>query len=185
MCGLGPPARQSRFSRPGCWTPSPTRPPSSKSQAVAKGLMSGPGSWRDIAQSPGNLGPCFGPAPDPASGRFGRKIPRSGLDTLTPFMHSPAAFGYLRSPFDRAGRHPGACRFSGPRYGSHPIRTPSSSSSDLFARMQTWIQVMASSSGRPYFLQEEDGSPVALVPEAGSELRPFRDLQFYRVLILR
>ena len=38
--------------------------------------------------------------------------------------------------------------------------------------------VRASSSGRPCFLKDEDGAPVALAEIAGGELRPFRVFNF-------
>ena len=77
-------------------------------------------SWvRDIALALGTLG-YVSALRRTRIGGFQEKD-AVGLETLTPFMHSPAAFAYLEAPFDRAGRHPGGGR-DGRRYGPPPQR---------------------------------------------------------------
>ena len=99
-----------------------------------------------------------------------------GLDTLTPFMHSPAAFGYLR-PLSTALDGIPALAVSGPDTVRIRSGNPVLIKSDLFARMR---QVFGDGEliGQTVFLKEEDGSPVALAEIAGGELRPFRVFNF-------
>src|SRR5215469_2127734 len=99
-----------------------------------------------------------------------------GLDTLTPFMHSPAAFGYLR-PLATALDGIPALAVSGPDTVRIRSGNPVLIKSDLFARMR---QVFGDGEliGQTVFLKEEDGSPVALAEIAGGELRPFRVFNF-------
>jgi len=99
-----------------------------------------------------------------------------GLDTLTPFMHSPAAFGYLR-PLSTALDGIPALAVSGPDTVRIRSGNPILIKRDLFARMRDGFgdgELL----GQTVFLQEEDGSPVALAEIAGGELRPFRVFNF-------
>ena len=99
-----------------------------------------------------------------------------GLDTLTPFMHSPAAFGYLR-PLSTALDGIPALAVSGPDTVRIRSGNPILIRSDLFARMRKGFgdgELL----GQTVFLKEEDGSPVALAEIAGGELRPFRVFNF-------
>lgn len=99
-----------------------------------------------------------------------------GLDTLTPFMHSPAAFGYLR-PLSTALDGIPALAVSGPDTVRIRSGSPILIKRDLFARMRDGFgdgELL----GQTVFLQEEDGSPVALAEIAGGELRPFRVFNF-------
>ena len=132
-------------------------------------------SWvRDIAQALGTLGHVsalrrtrLGPWDENSA---------VGLDTLTPFMHSPAAFGYLR-PLSTALDGIPALAVSGPDTVRIRSGNPILIRSDLFARMKDGFgdgELL----GQTVFLQEEDGSPVALAEIAGGELRPFRVFNF-------
>jgi tRNA pseudouridine55 synthase len=99
-----------------------------------------------------------------------------GLDTLTPFMHSPAAFGYLR-PLSTALDGIPALAVSGPDTVRIRSGNPVLIRRDLFARMKDGFgdgELL----GQTVFLREEDGSPLALAEIAGGELRPFRVFNF-------
>jgi tRNA pseudouridine55 synthase len=99
-----------------------------------------------------------------------------GLDTLTPFMHSPAAFGYLR-PLSTALDGIPALAVSGQDTVRIRSGNPILIKSDLFARMKDGFgdgELL----GQIVFLREEDGSPLALAEIAGGELRPFRVFNF-------
>ena len=99
-----------------------------------------------------------------------------GLDTLTPFMHSPAAFGYLR-PLSTALDGIPALAVSGPDTVRIRSGNPILIKRDLFARMKEGFgdgELL----GQTVFLRDEDGSPVALAEIAGGELRPFRVFNF-------
>jgi tRNA pseudouridine55 synthase len=99
-----------------------------------------------------------------------------GLDTLTPFMHSPAAFGYLR-PLATALDGIPALAVSGPDTVRIRSGNPILIRSALFAKMKDGFGD-GELSGLTVFLKEEDGSPVALAEIAEGELRPFRVFNF-------
>lgn len=99
-----------------------------------------------------------------------------GLDTLTPFMHSPGAFGYLR-PLSTALDGIPALAVSGQDTVRIRSGNPVLIRSDIFARMRNGLgdgELL----GQTVFLKQEDGSPVALAEIAGGELRPFRVFNF-------
>ena len=99
-----------------------------------------------------------------------------GLDTLTPFMHSPAAFGYLR-PLSTALDGIPALAVSGPDTVRIRSGNPILIRAALFAKMKDGFGD-GELSGLTVFLKEEDGSPVALAEIAEGELRPFRVFNF-------
>src|SRR5690348_5581831 len=99
-----------------------------------------------------------------------------GLDTLTPFMHSPAAFGYLR-PLATALDGIPALAVSGPDTVRIRSGNPILIRANLFARMQEDFRE-GELHGQTVFLKEADGSPVALAEIAEGELRPFRVFNF-------
>jgi tRNA pseudouridine55 synthase len=98
------------------------------------------------------------------------------LDVLTPFMHSPAAFGYLR-PLSTALDGIPALAVSGPDTVRIRSGNPVLIRAHLFARMKDGFGD-GELQGLTVFLQEEDGSPVALAEIAEGELRPFRVFNF-------
>jgi tRNA pseudouridine55 synthase len=100
----------------------------------------------------------------------------AGLDTLTPFMHSPAAFGYLR-PLSTALDGIPALAVSGPDTVRIRSGNPILIRSQLFARMKDGFGD-GELSGQTVFLKDEDGTPVALAEIAEGELRPFRVFNF-------
>jgi tRNA pseudouridine55 synthase len=99
-----------------------------------------------------------------------------GLDTLTPFMHSPAAFGYLR-PLSTALDGIPALAVSGPDTVRIRSGNPILIRANIFAKMKDGFGD-GELSGQTVFLQDEDGSPVALAEIAEGELRPFRVFNF-------
>jgi tRNA pseudouridine55 synthase len=99
-----------------------------------------------------------------------------GLDTLTPFMHSPAAFGYLR-PLATALDGIPALAVSGPDTVRIRSGNPILIRANLFARMKDGFGD-GELSGQTVYLKDEEGSPVALAEIAGGELRPFRVFNF-------
>ena len=99
-----------------------------------------------------------------------------GLDTLTPFMHSPAAFGYLR-PLSTALDGIPALAVGGPDTVRIRSGNPILIRSQLFARMKDGFGD-GELSGQTVFLKDEDGAPVALAEIAEGELRPFRVFNF-------
>jgi len=98
------------------------------------------------------------------------------LDTLTPFMHSPAAFGYLR-PLSTALDGIPALAVGGPDTVRIRSGNPILIRANLFARMKDGFGD-GELQGLTVFLKEEDGSPVALAEIAEGELRPFRVFNF-------
>jgi tRNA pseudouridine55 synthase len=98
------------------------------------------------------------------------------LDTLGPFMHSPAAFGYLR-PLSTALDGIPALAVSGPDTVRIRSGNPVLIRANLFAKMKDGFGD-GELSGQTVFLKEEDGSPVALAEIAEGELRPFRVFNF-------
>jgi tRNA pseudouridine55 synthase len=99
-----------------------------------------------------------------------------GLDTLTPFMHSPAAFGYLR-PLATALDGIPALAVSGPDTVRIRSGNPILIRANLFARMKDGFRD-GELSGQTVYLKDEEGSPVALAEIAEGELRPFRVFNF-------
>jgi tRNA pseudouridine55 synthase len=99
-----------------------------------------------------------------------------GLDTLTPFMHSPAAFGYLR-PLSTALDGIPALALSGPDTVRIRSGNPILIRANLFARMQGDFRE-GELPGQTVYLKDEEGSPVALAEIAEGELRPFRVFNF-------
>jgi tRNA pseudouridine55 synthase len=98
------------------------------------------------------------------------------LETLTPFMHSPAAFGYLR-PLSTALDGIPALAISGPDTVRIRSGNPILIRANLFAKMKDGFGD-GELSGLIVFLKDEDGSPVALAEIAEGELRPFRVFNF-------
>jgi tRNA pseudouridine55 synthase len=132
-------------------------------------------SWvRDIAQALGTLGHVSALRRT----RLGAWDENSavGLDTLTPFMHSPAAFGYLR-PLSTALDGIPALAVSGPDTVRIRSGNPILIRSQLFARMKDGFGD-GELHGLTVFLKDEEGSPVALAEIAEGELRPFRVFNF-------
>ena len=99
-----------------------------------------------------------------------------GLDTLTPFMHSPAAFGYLR-PLSTALDGIPALAVSGPDTVRIRSGNPILIRANIFAKMKDGFGD-GELSGLTVFLKDEEGQPVALAEIAEGELRPFRVFNF-------
>ena len=97
------------------------------------------------------------------------------LDTLTPFMHSPAAFAYLK-PLSTALDGIPALAVSGPDTVRLRSGNPILIRANLFAKMK---EIPGDElQGQVVYLHEEDASPVALAEIAEGELRPFRVFNF-------
>ena len=132
-------------------------------------------SWvRDIALALGTLG-HVSTLRRTRSGGWDEKD-AVGLDTLTPFMHSPAAFAYLK-PLSTALDGIPALAVSGPDTVRIRSGNPILIRAALFAKMKDGFGD-GELSGLTVFLKEEDGSPVALAEIAEGELRPFRVFNF-------
>jgi tRNA pseudouridine55 synthase len=99
------------------------------------------------------------------------------LDQLSPFMHSPAAFAYLK-PLSTALDGIPALAVS----GSDTVRLRSGNPilirANLFARLKEGFAGDDGFAGQTVFLKDEKDSPVALAEIAEGELRPFRVFQF-------
>jgi tRNA pseudouridine55 synthase len=99
-----------------------------------------------------------------------------GLETLTPFMHSPAAFAYLK-PISTALDGIPALAVT----GSDTVRIRSGNPilirANLFARMKDGFAGEGGLQGQTVFLKDETDAPVALAEIADGELRPFRVFQ--------
>ena len=97
------------------------------------------------------------------------------LDTLTPFVHSPAAFAYLKPLVTALDGIP-ALAVSGPDTVRLRQGNPILIRANLFAKLK---DVPGDElQGQVVFLHEEDGSPVALAEIAEGELQPFRVFNF-------
>jgi tRNA pseudouridine55 synthase len=98
------------------------------------------------------------------------------LETLTPFMHSPAAFAYLK-PLSTALDGIPALAVT----GSDTVRIRSGNPilirANLFARMKEGFAGEDGLQGQTVFLKDETDAPVALAEIADGELRPFRVFQ--------
>jgi tRNA pseudouridine55 synthase len=132
-------------------------------------------SWvRDIAQALGTLGYVS----QLRRTRIGGFLEKDavGLETLTPFMHSPAAFAYLK-PLSTALDGIPALAVT----GSDTVRLRSGNSilirANLFARMKEGFADDGGLQGQTVFLKDETDAPVALAEIADGELRPFRVFQ--------
>jgi tRNA pseudouridine55 synthase len=99
-----------------------------------------------------------------------------GLETLTPFMHSPAAFAYLK-PLSTALDGIPALAVT----GSDTVRIRSGNPilirANMFARMEEGFAGQGGLQGRVVFLRDQAEAPVALAEIADGELRPFRVFQ--------
>jgi tRNA pseudouridine55 synthase len=132
-------------------------------------------SWvRDIALALGTLG-YVSALRRTGLGSWAEKD-AVGLDTLTPFMHSPAAFGYLR-PLATALDGIPALAVSGPDTVRIRSGNPILIRANLFARMKEGFGE-GELPGQTVYLKDEEGSPVALAEIAEGELRPFRVFNF-------
>ena len=132
-------------------------------------------SWvRDIALALGTLGHVSA-LRRTRIGAFQEKD-AVGLETLTPFMHSPAAFAYLK-PLSTALDGIPALAVT----GSDTVRIRSGNPilirANLFARMKDGFAGDDGLQGRTVFLKDETEEPVALAEIADGELRPFRVFQ--------
>jgi tRNA pseudouridine55 synthase len=132
-------------------------------------------SWvRDIAQALGTLGYVS----QLRRTRIGGFLEKDavGLETLTPFMHSPAAFAYLK-PLSTALDGIPALAVT----GSDTVRIRSGNPilirANLFARMKDGFAGEGGLQGQTVFLKDETDAPVALAEIADGELRPFRVFQ--------
>ncbi len=132
-------------------------------------------SWvRDIAQALGTLGYVS----QLRRTRIGGFLEKDsvGLETLTPFMHSPAAFAYLK-PLSTALDGIPALAVT----GSDTVRLRSGNPilirANLFARMKDGFADDGGIQGQTVFLTDETDAPVALAEIADGELRPFRVFQ--------
>jgi tRNA pseudouridine55 synthase len=132
-------------------------------------------SWvRDIALALGTLGHVTA-LRRTRLGTWDEKTAVS-LETLTPFMHSPAAFGYLR-PLSTALDGIPALAVSGPDTVRIRSGNPILIRANIFARMKDGFGD-GELSGLTVFLKDEEGQPVALAEIAEGELRPFRVFNF-------
>jgi tRNA pseudouridine55 synthase len=132
-------------------------------------------SWvRDIAQALGTLGHVTALRRTRLGGWEEKDAVT--LETLTPFMHSPAAFGYLK-PLATALDGIPALAVTGGDTVRIRSGNPILIRSGLYARMKDGFGD-GDLTGQTVYLREEDGSPVALAEIAGGELRPFRVFNF-------
>ncbi len=132
-------------------------------------------SWvRDMARALGTLG-HVSQLRRTRIGAFQEKD-AVGLETLTPFMHSPAAFAYLK-PLSTALDGIPALAVT----GSDTVRIRSGNPilirANLFARMKDGFAEEGGLQGLTVFLKDETDAPVALAEIADGELRPFRVFQ--------
>jgi tRNA pseudouridine55 synthase len=132
-------------------------------------------SWvRDMALALGTLGHVSA-LRRTRLGSFAEKD-AVALDQLTPFMHSPAAFAYLK-PLSTALDGIPALAVS----GSDTVRIRSGNPilirANLFARLRDGFADEGGLQGQTVFLKDEADGPVALAEIAEGELRPFRVFQ--------
>jgi tRNA pseudouridine55 synthase len=99
-----------------------------------------------------------------------------GLETLTPFMHSPAAFAYLK-PLSTALDGIPALAVTGTDTVRLRSGNPILIRANMFARMEEGLAGEGGLQGRVVFLRDQAEAPVALAEIADGELRPFRVFQ--------
>ena len=99
------------------------------------------------------------------------------LETLTPFMHSPAAFAYLR-PLSTALDGIPALAVTGRDTVRLRSGNPILIRANMFARMEDGFAGEGELQGRTVFLRDQTEAPVALAEIADGELRPFRVFNF-------
>src|SRR6202044_312767 len=126
---------------------------------------------RDIARALGTLGHVSALRRTRLGG-FAEKDALA-LETLTPFMHSPAAFAYLK-PLSTALDGIPALAVSGTDTVRLRSGNPVLLRANLFARMKDLIPQDGEIQGLTVFISTEGGDPVALAEIAQGELRPFR-----------
>jgi tRNA pseudouridine55 synthase len=132
-------------------------------------------SWvRDIALALGTLGHVTA-LRRTLLGPFSEKD-ATPLDTLTPFMHSPAAFAYLK-PLSTALDGIPALAVSGGDTVRLRSGNPILIRANLFARLKEGFADDGGLQGQTVFLKDEADGPVALAEIAEGELRPFRVFQ--------
>jgi tRNA pseudouridine55 synthase len=132
-------------------------------------------SWvRDIARALGTLGYVS----QLRRTRIGGFLEKDavGLETLTPLLHSPAAFAYLK-PISTALDGIPALAVTGSDAARIRSGNPILIRANLFARMKDGFADDGGLQGQTVFLTEEAGAPVALAEVAEGELRPFRVFQ--------
>ena len=132
-------------------------------------------SWvRDIARALGTLGHVS----QLRRTRIGGFLEKDavGLETLTPLLHSPAAFAYLK-PISTALDGIPALAVTGSDAARIRSGNPILIRASLFARMKDGFADDGGLQGQTVFLTEEAGAPVALAEIAEGELRPFRVFQ--------
>lgn len=132
-------------------------------------------SWvRDIALALGTVGHVAALRRTRLGGY--REKDATPLEELTPFMHSPAAFAYLK-PLSTALDGIPVLAVS----GSDTVRLRSGNPilirANLFARLQDGLAGNGELTGQTVFLKDEADGPVALAEIAEGELRPFRVFQ--------
>jgi tRNA pseudouridine55 synthase len=99
------------------------------------------------------------------------------LESLTPFMHSPAAFAYLR-PISTALDGIPALAVGDADTVRLRSGNPILLRANLFAKIQDLFSGQDEIQGRTVFLSDAEGGPVALAEIADGELRPFRVFNF-------
>jgi tRNA pseudouridine55 synthase len=98
------------------------------------------------------------------------------LESMTPFMHSPAAFAYLK-PLSTALDGIPALAVGGPDTVRLRSGNPILIRANLFAKLKDGFDG-DELPGQTVFLHTEDGTPVALAEIAEGELQPFRVFNF-------
>ncbi len=98
------------------------------------------------------------------------------LSDLTPFMHSPAAFAYLK-PLSTALDGIPALAVTSSDTARLRSGNPILIRANLFARLKEGFADDGGLQGQTVFLKDEGGGPVALAEIADGELRPFRVFQ--------
>jgi tRNA pseudouridine55 synthase len=132
-------------------------------------------SWvRDIALALGTLGHVSA-LRRTRLGAFHEKDV-TPLSSLTPFMHSPAAFAYLK-PLSTALDGIPALAVSGSDTARLRSGNPILIRANLFARLKDGLPDDSGLQGQTVFLKDEADGPVALAEIAEGELRPFRVFQ--------
>jgi tRNA pseudouridine55 synthase len=132
-------------------------------------------SWvRDMALALGTLG-YVSALRRTRLGSFQEKD-ATPLESLTPFMHSPAAFAYLK-PLSTALDGIPALAVTGSDTARLRSGNPILIRANLFARLKDGFAGDGGLQGQTVFLTDEADGPVALAEIAEGELRPFRVFQ--------